>query len=144
MRTGLNWAKRILLGLGLTVLLLVILMVRACNDAPPDLSGRWTSAEGWTLDFRPKPRSPQQLADGETSYAITGVTGVAGSGARLECDAVPAMFGSVDLDCRIAPGTAAADTFSCGGMYISSSPTSATGDCKWQRDGSTRKLTIKR
>ncbi len=141
MRTGLTWARRILLGLGLTVLLLVFLMVRACNDAPPDLSGRWTSAEGWTLDFQPKPQSPQQRADGETSYAVTGV---AGGGARLECDAMPAMFGSVDLDCRFAPGSPSADSFTCSGMYIGSSPTSATGDCKWQRDGSTRKLTIKR
>jgi len=135
-RTGLTWAMRVLLGLGVLTALLVFFIVRSCSSETPDLSGRWTSAEGWTMDIQPVQK------DGQKVYKVTGRTGNSG---RLDCDAAPGFFGSADLDCRLIDAAGQpSDRFACSGLYISGTPLSASGDCKWQRDGSTRKLAIKR
>jgi TIR domain len=134
-RTGLTWAMRLLLGLGLLMALLVFLLVRACSSETPDLTGRWTSAEGWTLDFQPIKK------EGQDAYRVAGRTP---AGGEIACEAAPGMFGSADLACSIAVGANQTDSFTCGGLFISGTPLTASGDCKWQRDGSTRKLSIKR
>jgi hypothetical protein len=134
-RTGVTWVGRLLLGLGVLVAVLVYFTVRSCSNEPPDMAGRWTSAEGWTMEFQP------QQVDGQRAYRVVG-TGAAD--ARLECNAAPAMFGLVELDCKVSGGGAPPDQFTCTGLYISEGPLTASGDCKWQRDGSTRKLSLKR
>jgi hypothetical protein len=134
-RTGLTWVGRLLLGLGVLVAVILYFTVRSCSSEPPDMAGRWISAEGWTMEFQ-----AQQL-DGQRAYRVVG-TGAAG--ARLECTAAPAMFGLVELDCKVSGGGTAPDQFTCTGLYISEGPLTASGDCKWQRDGSTRKLSLKR
>lgn len=134
-RTGLTWVGRLLLGLGVLVAVIVYFTVRSCSSEPPDMAGRWTSAEGWTMEFQP------QQVDGQRAYRVVGI---GAAGARLECNAAPAMFGLVELDCKVSGGGTAPDQFTCTGLYISEGPLTASGDCKWQRDGSTRKLSLKR
>ncbi len=134
-RTGLTWVMRALLGLLALLLFLTFLLVRACNDETPDMAGRWLSAEGWVLEFEP------QQHEGAKRYQVRGSAGNAG---RLECLGTPSMFGALDLQCKLLPGSGPADTFACENMYISGTPLTAAGECKWPRDGSTRKLSLKR
>lgn len=134
-RTGLTWARRAVLAVGGLVLLLLFLAVRSCNDEPPDLAGRWKSAEGWTMDFQPR------QGEGKRAYRVLGRTSPT---TALECDAVPGYFGSAELACALTEGGSPADRFKCTGLYISGSPLTINGDCKWDRDGSTRKLSLAR
>lgn len=134
-RTGLTWVVRVALGLLALLLFFIFLLVRACNDETPDMAGRWASAEGWALEFEP------QQHEGAKRYQVRGNAASAG---RLECLGTPSMFGALDLQCKLLPGTGPADTFTCENMYISGTPLTATGECKWPRDGSTRKLSLKR
>ena len=134
-RTGLTWVMRVLLGLLALLLFLTFLLVRACNDETPDMAGRWVSAEGWVLEFEP------QQHEGTKRYQVRGSAGNAG---RLECLGSPSMFGALELQCKLVPGSGAADTFACENLYISGTPLTATGECKWPRDGSTRKLALRR
>jgi hypothetical protein len=133
-RSGLTWAFRLLLGAGALVLVIVFFTVRACNSEPPDMTGRWTSAEGWTMEFQPQQR------DGQKVYRVVGR---AAGAPQLDCDAAPSFFGSIDLNCKLAGGTLPADEFSCS-LTIGGNALTASGDCKWQRDGSTRKLSLER
>jgi hypothetical protein len=134
-KTGLTWAKRIVIGVGLLLLLLIGLLVKACFSETPDLSGSFRSDQGWQLQFAPVD------AQGERRYRVSGN---AVGAQRVDCDGSPGMFGSVDLICRITEGAREIDRFECSGLYVSENPLSISGDCRFANDGSTRKLKLAR
>lgn len=133
-RKGLTWATRLLLGVGVVILVLVVLTVRACVSETPELAGPFSSAEGWTMVFEPQAR------EGQRAWHVAGRTPTG----RLDCTGVPGMFGSLDLDCTVQASGAAVERFQCSGLYVSEGPLEISGDCNWPHDGSTRKLKLRR
>ena len=136
-----KWGRRLLmLGLGALALIvfLLLLLVRSCNSDTPEVAGLWYSDSGAPFEFVRADKS-----DHKDKRAYT-VQAVQNDFSRLACDASPSFFGSLTMQCRVFKAGVVDDRWACTSLMVNEAPPAISGTCKWERDGRSTTLALRR
>lgn len=119
-----TWVKRVVIwglsAMGLIVLL-PVLLVYSCSGEMPEVAGLWMSDAGVRFEFTRADR------EGQRHYAVQAVQP---DFSRVTCDAYPAMFGMLTMECTVTTADVMTDRWACENLSVAESPPRLSGTCK--------------